>query len=110
MVDLDLDDELQNEHKTVPSVQLLPRQDVFLYGTIPKMEQRVYTKCKECRIIFNPRDILSHKSCPGKSHSSSHSLKKKVKSKGSSSKKSHSNLPPPPLFKFWKISYSEIWM
>ncbi|XP_018565773.1 protein let-653 isoform X2 [Anoplophora glabripennis] len=102
MIDLDLDDEFRNEfHKTDPSVQLLPRQDVILYGTIPKMEQRIYSKCKECRLVFNPRDILSHKTCSGKAHLSStpQNLKKKVKSKGSSSKKSHSSLPPPPLFK-----------
>ncbi|KAJ8939968.1 hypothetical protein NQ318_006149 [Aromia moschata] len=102
MIDLDLDGEARYDpQKSDPSVQLLPRQDVMLYGTIPKMEQRIYSKCKECRLIFNPRDILSHKTCSGKSHLStnSQSLKKKVKSKGSSSKKTHSSLPPPPLFK-----------
>ncbi|CAG9816466.1 unnamed protein product [Phaedon cochleariae] len=99
MIDLDLDDEFNTEHKLVQGVQLLPRQDVILYGTIPKIEKRIYTKCKECRLVFNPRDISSHKTCPGKSHSSSHGLEKKIKSKGGSSKKSHSSLPPPPLFK-----------
>ncbi|CAH1103533.1 unnamed protein product [Psylliodes chrysocephalus] len=96
IIDLDLDDGRRRDHKTVPSVQLLPRRDVMLYGTIPKMEQRIYTKCKECRLVFNPRDILSHKACPGRFHSStSHSLKKKIESKGSTPKKSHSSVPPP---------------
>ncbi|XP_057668313.1 ataxin-7-like protein 1 isoform X2 [Diorhabda carinulata] len=99
IIDLDLDCGMRNDYKNKASVPLLPRRDVLLYGTIPKMEQRVYTKCKECRLVFNPRHILSHKSCPAKSHSTSHSLKKKVKSKGNGTKKSYSNLPPPPLFK-----------
>ncbi|KAJ8923616.1 hypothetical protein NQ315_010195 [Exocentrus adspersus] len=102
MIDLDLEDEIRNQSRRAdPSIQLLPRQDVTLYGMIPKMEQKIYTKCKECGLVFNRRDILLHKTCSGKMHVSSttQSLKKKVKSKGSSSKKPHSSLPPPPLFK-----------
>ncbi|XP_072402882.1 uncharacterized protein [Diabrotica undecimpunctata] len=101
-VELEADDELQNDDKSVSSVQLLPRQKVMMYGLIPKMEQRIYVKCKECRLVFNPRDILSHKICPGKSHNySSNNLKKKVKSKTIPPKKTKkkTNLPPQKLFK-----------
>lgn len=101
MVDLDLNDEFNDDSlKSGPRVQLLPRKTVNLYGNIPKMEQRIFSKCRECRLIFNPRNILSHKACMGRSHSSSSSsfdLKKKLKNK--SSKKSHSNSPSPPPFK-----------
>lgn len=63
----------------------------MLYGTIPAMEQRVYSKCKNCTRVFNPRDILSHRSC-SKSHTLHSSLlKKKVKSKSSNGKKTSSN-------------------
>lgn len=101
IVDLDLNDEFSDDSiKSGPRVQLLPRKTVNLYGNIPKMEQRIFSKCRECRLIFNPRNILTHKACMGRSHSSSSSsfdLKKKSKSK--SLKKSHSNTPSPPPFK-----------
>lgn len=71
-----------------PGVQLLPRQDVMLCGTIPKVEQRLYSKCKECGRVFNPRDILSHRNCSKSSHFKHPSLlKKKLKSKSGTNKK-----------------------
>nr|CAI5845450.1 unnamed protein product [Callosobruchus analis] len=93
MVDLDIDDPQPGPSKEIPSVQLLPRQDIMRYGCIPKMDQVVYTKCKECKLVFNPRDILSHKSCSAKTITTTpHSSKKKVKNKGSSSKRPGSNV------------------
>lgn len=75
-------------HSLDPGVQLLPRQDVLLYGTFPKMEPRVYSKCRECNRVFNPCDISSHKSC-SKTQNSVHPsiLKKKMKSKSGIGKK-----------------------
>ncbi|CAH1982589.1 unnamed protein product [Acanthoscelides obtectus] len=83
MVDLHLDDAQPVQNKKIPSVQLLPRQDVMRYGWIPKMEQVIYTKCRECKLVFKPWDILSHKSCSGRSIPTiPHSSKKKVHNKG----------------------------
>ncbi|XP_044765855.1 uncharacterized protein LOC123322080 [Coccinella septempunctata] len=75
------------------NVQLLPRQDVSLYGIIPKMEKRSFSTCKDCQHVFNPRDVLLHKNCTVrvKSQHTQHS-KKKVKSK------KKSPVPLPPLF------------
>ncbi|CAG9855266.1 unnamed protein product [Phyllotreta striolata] len=104
MTDLNFDVRKRKDHgnkKTIPNVQLLPRQNVTLYGTMPKMEQRIFTKCKECRLVFNPRNIMTHKVCPERFHSStSDSSQKDSKTKGNSSRKSHSYLPP--LFKVSK--------
>lgn len=101
MVDLDLNDNFSDDSvKSGPRVQLLPRKCITLFGNIPKMEQRIYSKCKECRLIFNPRNILSHRVCLGRGYSfSSSSFDLKKKSKSKSSKKSHSNTPSPPPFK-----------
>nr|CAH7735786.1 unnamed protein product [Callosobruchus chinensis] len=64
------------------------------------MEQVIYTKCKQCELVFNPRDILKHKSCSAKKITTTpHSSMKKVKNKGSSSKKSGSNVCRQPLSK-----------
>ncbi|XP_045481355.1 uncharacterized protein LOC123685638 [Harmonia axyridis] len=75
------------------NVQLLPRQDVSLYGIIPKMEKRSFSTCKDCKHVFNPKDVLLHKNCTVriKSQHTPH-FKKKVKSK------KKSPLPLPPLF------------
>ncbi|XP_076261103.1 uncharacterized protein LOC143196985 isoform X2 [Rhynchophorus ferrugineus] len=75
-------------HNLDPGVQLLPRQDVLLYGTFPKMEPRVYSKCRECNRVFNPCDILSHKNC-SKIQNFIHPslLKKKMKNKSGIGKK-----------------------
>ncbi|KAK9890123.1 hypothetical protein WA026_008932 [Henosepilachna vigintioctopunctata] len=74
------------------NVQLLPRQDVSLYGIIPKMERRSFSSCKQCKHVFNPRDVLLHKNCAlkVKSQHVSH-FKKKVKTK-------KNPVPLPPLF------------
>lgn len=100
-VELDLNDEFKDECCTSgPRVQLLPRKTVNIYGYIPKMEQRAYAKCKECKAIFNPRRILSHRSCLVRSHlTSSPSFELKKKSKSKSSRKSNSNTPSPPPYK-----------
>ncbi|XP_066157907.1 uncharacterized protein [Euwallacea fornicatus] len=68
-------------------VQLLPRKDVMIYGTIPAMEERVFSYCKNCGHVFNPFDILSHKSCSRSHMPHLALLKKKVQAKNGSNKK-----------------------
>ncbi|CAG9759386.1 unnamed protein product [Ceutorhynchus assimilis] len=80
--------------KPIPAAQLLPRKDVSLYGRIPAMEQRVYSKCNNCCRVFNPKDISSHRTCSKMQNPySSLLLKKKVKSRNGSNngKKVNSN-------------------
>ncbi|KAL1493180.1 hypothetical protein ABEB36_011286 [Hypothenemus hampei] len=73
---------LKDSKHLEPGVQLLPRKDVMLYGTIPALEQRVYSKCNNCSKVFNPRDVISHRDCSDHRHlPQSHMIiKKKVKS------------------------------
>lgn len=100
LIESDLNCNAQNVAKD-EGIQHLPRNCSKIYGNMPKMEQRVYSRCKECKLLFNPRNILSHKNCLNRSQSSLSSsfldLKKRTKSK--SSKKPYSNTPSPPPFK-----------
>lgn len=99
MTELDLDDPPRNVEKIDHRIHRFPRQDFIMYGIIPKMEQRTYIKCRECKLIFSPLDILFHKTClstttPSKSQAS----ERKTKSRGSSSKKNLNNFPLPRVF------------
>ncbi|XP_030748301.1 uncharacterized serine-rich protein C215.13-like [Sitophilus oryzae] len=63
-----------------PNVLLLPRKDATLFGTLPKLENRVYSKCIQCNRVFNPVDILSH--CSKSPHFKYHTtLKSEIKHK-----------------------------
>ncbi|XP_063928638.1 ataxin-7-like isoform X2 [Zophobas morio] len=84
----------QRPPKTVFSLQ---RDYISLYGSHPKMEDRIYSTCGVCEQVFNPQVVSSHKEhCPGKGKIQSQQIKKKVKSK---KKLQGSSVPLPPLFK-----------
>lgn len=74
-----------------PGVQLLPRRDVQLYGTIPSIEERIYGRCTNCNCVYNPRDILSHRNCLRTEPPAPPVVRKKVQSKNVNSKKPSSN-------------------
>ncbi|XP_060537301.1 ataxin-7-like protein 1 [Cylas formicarius] len=96
-----IEEEAGDQEKFDPGVRLLPRSDVTLYGIIPKLEKQILYRCKVCKIVFNPRDILSHKNCLAPPHIAQQPLsKKKVISKGKKKKTQSRVTPsPPPLSK-----------
>jgi hypothetical protein len=84
-------------HRPQKTVYSLQRDYISLYGSHPKMEDRIYSTCGVCEQVFNPQVVASHKDhCPGKGKIQSQQLKKKVKSK---KKLQGSSVPLPPLFK-----------
>lgn len=99
MTELDLDDLPCHNEKIDHRIHRFPRQDLVMYGMIPKMEQRIYIKCKDCKLIFNPFDISYHKTCVSTSTpSKTHASERKTKSRGGSSKRNLNNFPLPPVF------------
>lgn len=74
-----------------PGVQLLPRRDVQLYGTIPSIEERIYSRCTNCDSVYNPKEILNHINCVKPEPPAPPVVKKKVQSKNVNSKKTSSN-------------------
>lgn len=92
------------------NVTRLPRTDIELYGTYPKMEPRVYVVCNCCSKVIRPCDAAAHlnqcfyskdkaEETQPETPSSSNAVKKKS-SQTKSKKKSilPKNVPPPPLF------------
>nr|XP_008200031.1 PREDICTED: uncharacterized protein LOC100142225 isoform X3 [Tribolium castaneum] len=86
-----------NNHGIQKTVCSLQREYISLYGSHPKMEDRVFSTCGVCEQVFNPQVVANHREhCPGKNKIQSQQLKKKVKSK---KKLQGSSVPLPPLFK-----------
>lgn len=99
VTELDLDDPPRNVEKIDHRIHRFPRQDFIMYGLMPKMEQRTYIKCTECKLIFSPLDILYHKTCVGTTTPpKSQVSERKTKSRGGSSKKNLNNFPLPRVF------------
>lgn len=90
---LDLDYPLINEQTNHLEVhRQFARQDIVMYGLMPKMEGKIFVKCKDCKLIFSPIDILFHKTCIGTcTPTKLHVSDKKSKSRSGSSKKAQKN-------------------
>lgn len=87
-------------HHPQETVHCLQRDYFSLYGSHPKMDDRIYSTCGICEQVFNPQSVASHKEhCAGKSKIPTQHIKKKVKTK---KKVQSSSLPLPPLF---NVSY-----
>lgn len=94
VIELDLDDPPYKEDRN-----RFPRKDFVLYGTTPKLEQKVFVKCRDCAIIFNPLDISYHRNCVGTySPTKVQVCERRSKNRGGSrSKKILNNFAVPPI-------------
>ncbi|KAK9758721.1 SCA7, zinc-binding domain [Popillia japonica] len=97
------------EKNMCSSVSLLPRKDILLFGSYPKMDVRVICQCEKCSKVMMPSAFVTHsreKHGPDQVHSEliippGTSLLKKNKYSHSKNKKKTilpPPVPPPPLF------------
>lgn len=92
------------ETESYQSVRLLPRKDIYVYGTCPKMDVRVLCHCEKCGKVIMPQAFFDNhqkvKHGPEQAilSSVSTSSSKKKNSHSKSKKKSTHIPPPPPLF------------
>lgn len=89
------------ETETYQSVRLLPRKDITLYGTCPKMDIRVLCHCEKCGKVMMPQAFFDNhqkvKHGPEQPIPATPTLSSsKKKNSHSKSKKKSAHLPPPP--------------
>lgn len=97
MTELDLDDQPHKAPILDHRIHRFPRRDFSMYGLMPKMEQKIYTKCIDCGVVFNPLDVSFHKTCNGTiTPTKSPILEKKNKGRSSGSRKSLNTFTLPP--------------
>lgn len=89
------------ETEANPPVRLLPRRDIYVYGTCPKMDVRVLCHCEKCGKVLMPQAFfenhqkVKHGLEQQLTSITSQSASKK-KNSHSKNKKKTTHLPPPP--------------
>lgn len=94
ITELDLDEPPPNVDKIDHRIHRFPRQDYSMYGIIPKLEQRTYVRCKDCKLIFSSQDIMYHKTCAATTEKTK-TPEKKPKTRGATNRKKSNTFPLP---------------
>lgn len=89
------------ETETNPTERLLPRKEIYVYGTCPKMDVKVLCHCEKCGKVIMPQAFFENhqkvKHGPEQPIvTTTQTTASKKKNSQSKNKKKSTHLPPPP--------------